>query len=225
MTPTQALTATAPQMREHLAGLTDQQLTDFMAAVEAAEIIETAKPHDLGAAALFYATRLHWPVFPLQPRGKQPLTRRGFHDATLDPEQISAWWAKHPEANIATPTGPVGHGGCGLDVIDVDGPAGVASLAAMRHEHCPPDCSEQRFCDAMAGLPPVLARSATSRDAGFHYWIAATGDGNKTALEPGVDYRGLGGYVVIPPSVGATGRRYAWITRPALPQLDLAGAA
>ena len=33
---------------------------------------------------------------------------------------------------------------------------------------------------------------------------------------PGLDYRGRGGYVAIPPSVGPQQRRYAWITRPAL---------
>jgi len=35
-------------------------------------------------AAVWYATRLKWPVFPIVPGSKEPLTRRGFKDATLD---------------------------------------------------------------------------------------------------------------------------------------------
>jgi hypothetical protein len=45
-------------------------------------------------AALGYAQRLGWPVFPLRPRAKEPLTAHGFKDAATDVEQISAWWEK-----------------------------------------------------------------------------------------------------------------------------------
>ena len=38
-----------------------------------------------------------------------------FHDATLDPDTVRAWWTARPEANIATPTGAPG-----FDVLDVD---------------------------------------------------------------------------------------------------------
>jgi hypothetical protein len=44
-------------------------------------------------------------VFPLRPSSKAPLISsddggRGFHDATIDPEQIHAWWTATPNANI-----------------------------------------------------------------------------------------------------------------------------
>ena len=43
------------------------------------------------AAALQYAAR-GWHVLPLRPRGKQPLTRHGCQEATVDAAAIVAWW-------------------------------------------------------------------------------------------------------------------------------------
>ena len=69
---------------------------------------------DLRAAALGYAAA-GIPVFPCAPGGKTPLTRTGFHAASTDPDLITAWWRRRPDANIATPTGAPG-----FDVLDVD---------------------------------------------------------------------------------------------------------
>ncbi len=44
-------------------------------------------------------------------------------------------------------------------------------------------------------------------------FIAPTGRGNGANIYPHVDFRGKGGYVILPPSIGANGRRYQW-TRP-----------
>lgn len=214
MNPRQALTHEDRDLATHMAGLNDEQLIEFLAAIDAAEIIDRSKPLDLKASALYYAGRLHWPVFPLKPRGKTPLTEHGFKDASLDPEQIRTWWTRWPDANIGTPTG---EHGCGYDIIDIDGRTGITSLAHLKHAHCPPDCSAETFCSALGELPPVIARAMTpgaDNGPGFHYYTRATGDGNTTALEPGIDYRGLGGYVVVAPSVGFNGRKYSWVSRP-----------
>jgi hypothetical protein len=197
--------------------LDDERLIEFLTAVDAAEQIERSKPLNLGASAAYYAQRLHWPVFPLKPRGKTPLTSHGFKDASRDLDVIASWWMRWPDANIGTPTGIEG---CGLDVIDVDGRTGVASMRLLKHALCPEDCSAETFCGSTGELPPIFARSMTpgaDDGPGFHYFIRATGDGNTTAMDPGVDYRGAGGYVVLPPSVGFNGRRYTWAFRPALP--------
>lgn len=129
-------------------------------------------------------------VFPLRPTGKTPLTRNGFKNATTDQVQISDWWAQWPDANIGIPTGHQ------FDVIDIDGPPGLATMYN----------GDQALADELT----ILGIALTSRDGGRHLYVPATGNGNKAALYPGVDYRGTGGYVVAPPSIGANGRRYTW---------------
>ena len=76
----------------------------------------TDEPHtpSLLDAARAYAAR-GWPVFPLVPRDKRPLTQHGVKDATTDPAQLERWWRAHPAANIGLDCG-----GAGLVVIDID---------------------------------------------------------------------------------------------------------
>ena len=80
--------------------------------------------------ALAYARR-GWPVFPCQPGQKIPATPHGFRDATTDPDQITGWFTRHPDRNLAIATGAPGP-----DVLDVDrhGPAGngYAALSRLR---------------------------------------------------------------------------------------------
>lgn len=194
------------------ADLTPQQLSDLYTALEAEDLAAATREIVMADAALWYATTLRWPIFPLREGEKVPLKgSRGFKDATCDVDLIRRWWTAHPEANIAVPTGPRDQGGCGLDVIDIDGPVGNLSYADMRHAHCPPDCCAETFCPAMGDIPPVQAIAHTPH--GRHMWITASGDGNTTSLAPGIDYRGQGGYVVVPPST-IDGKRYQWLERP-----------
>jgi hypothetical protein len=198
------------------------QMSDALAALEAVEILP-AKPINLPAAAMYYVTKLRWPVFPLKPRGKTPLTPNGFKDATLDAEQVRRWWTQHPEANIGVPTGPRTLG-IGLDVIDADGPAGVAAWNRLKHRRCPPDCSSEAFCGADGGFRIVAeaftpGNSSVGRGPGRHVFIPASGRGNAARLhgQP-LDRRGAGGYVVAVPSVNLVGSAYAWITPPKPPE-------
>lgn len=149
---------------------------------------DAARNEPLGCVAARYAAA-GVDVFPLVPGEKRPLTKRGLHDADTDPEQVAAWWARWPQANIGIRTG------IRFDVIDVDGPAGYASLADLRDS---------------GALPEILGRALTSR-GGAHLYVPPTGRGNKAGVYPGIDYRGAGGYVVTPPSFSvATGRRWTW---------------
>lgn len=205
----------------HMATLDDEELSDFLAAIDAAEILSKAKNISHGDAALWYVTNLGWPVFPLKPKTKRPLTDHGFKDATTDVGTVKQWWARWPEANIGVPTGQKEAGGCGFDVIDVDGRLGLASLATLKHSRCAPECTAETFCHATGPLPPIVARAFTPGDPseaahepGRHLFTPAIGSGNTTGALPGIDLRGNGGYVVVPPSVGPSGARYAWITRP-----------
>lgn len=159
---------------------------------EAIERYDNAAPR-LAEAALTYAA-YGWPVFPCKPGGKAPATKHGFKDATTEIEQIKLWWKQTPRANVALATGYY------FDVIDVDA-GGIFNWADLR--------------DDEGWLPDVHGWSNTP-GSGFHVLVAATGSGNGTAVAPHVDYRGLGGYIVAPPSVLSEygGRRYRWSVKP-----------
>jgi hypothetical protein len=50
---------------------------------------------------------------------------------------------------------------------------------------------------------------------GFHAYFAPSGWGNRTRMDGlAIDWRGVGGYVVAPPSLHVSGRRYRWIDGP-----------
>jgi hypothetical protein len=149
-------------------------------------------------AALEYA-RSGIPVFPCNPLDKKPLTPHGFKDATTDEAQIRAWWTQWPNAMIGAPTGPAS----GMWVVDLDldpvkkldGRATLAQLVAQR------------------GPLPDTLRTITPR-GGEHLifnWDPSVDIRNSTGkIGPGIDVRGNGGYVCLPPSKSATGGEYRW---------------
>jgi Bifunctional DNA primase/polymerase, N-terminal len=121
---------------------------------------------------------------------KHPLTRHGVHDATCDPAQLERWWQQWPDANIGLATGVV------FDALDVDGPAGLAALRQLTR------AAELR-------LPGPLVRTG---GGGWHYWFAPTGLGNRPPRGLAhIDWRGVGGAVLAPPSRHATGGTYRWV--------------
>ncbi len=157
------------------------------------------RPPRLLDAALQYAA-WGWPVFPLQPRGKQPATAHGFKDATVDPDRIRAWWTRSPDANIGLPTGQR------FDVIDIDTPDGPITYTQLLAEENP--------ATGVGVIPDTHGHAATA-SGGLHLYVLASGAGNTTRIAPGVDYRGKGGYVVAPPStLGQPGRSWSWIEHP-----------
>ena len=80
---------------------------------------------DLAEMALRYA-RQGWPIFPVKPHDKQPLTFDGFKSATTDEATITKWWTTWPDANIATVPGR-----CGMVVLDLDGPEGEGAAQQL----------------------------------------------------------------------------------------------
>ncbi len=126
------------------------------------------------------------PVFPCEPDGKRPLTRRGFLDASSDRVQIASWWSRTPDANIGVPTGATS----GVVVVDVDVHGPVDGRAAWRR------ASEAGLVDG-AGL---LVRTPTG---GAHAYFPATPGVQQRswqAATAGIDFRGDGGYIIAPPS-------------------------
>ena len=144
-------------------------------------------------AARRYAA-LGYKVFPCIPGEKAPLTSHGFQDATTDPAQIEAWWTKHPEANIGTPT-------AGLLVIDVDG----------ADNPWPEDPAMARdLARAAVSLTPHGGRHYIFRQPEGKAWKNTAG-----VLAPRVDTRANGGYILLPPSV-VDGKPYRWAEATAL---------
>ena len=150
------------------------------------------RPATLAEQALAYA-QAGLMVFRLSAGSKVPLAgSRGLHDGSCDVGRIASLWRQMPQANIGLATGHK------VDVVDLDGPEGAIWWAHLE------------VADPTAELAPgipVLGTVSTPR--GTHIYIPATGRGNRAAMAPQVDYRGLGGYVVAPPSVVA-GVTYRW---------------
>ena len=138
------------------------------------------------------------PVFPCEPGAKRPLTRNGHWDATTDPRVIERWWKRWPSANVGIPTGEKS----GVVVLDVDVDGGPESLSRLER----------------VGVPvPKTARARTG-GGGIHLFFRyprGTEIRNSTGLlGPGLDVRGEGGYVVVPPS--RTQSSYQWVDSSAL---------
>lgn len=154
------------------------------------------------SAALAYAAR-GLPVFPCNPLNKQPMTARGFKDATTDAFQVRKWWGQWPQAMIGIPTGRVS----GFWVLDIDedkerGKFGLASLAEMGH-----DVSE--LMDTAVSV---------TGSGGYHMLFRWSEDqpltNSRGALKSFLDVRGEGGYIVAAGSVRGDGRRYRWLNPP-----------
>jgi len=145
-------------------------------------------------AALAYADRFGWWVFPIKPGRKEPLTQHGCLDATSDAETICEWWTRWPAANVG-----IACGQSGLVVIDID-PAkgGEESWSDLCQRHSIDDNTVISLTGA-GGQHFVFTNpnGADIRNSVGH-------------LGPGVDVRGNGGYIVAPPSIHPNGREYAW---------------
>jgi putative DNA primase/helicase len=155
-------------------------------------------------AAGGYAAR-GWPVFPVHSiadgvctcgkadcgsPAKHPLTPHGFKDATTDPATIAEWAARWPFANVALVTGGA------FVVLDIDPRnRGTESLDALTATH---------------GALPETVETITG-GGGRHIFFSSPADPLRSGqLAPGVDFKAAGGYVVAPPSLHASGRRYEW---------------
>lgn len=147
--------------------------------------------------ALYYAS-LGLAVFPIKPKGKEPLTAHGFKDATWNTQQIESWWTQWPSANIGIATGSRSGGILVID-LDIDENRGIdgrETLKAWEAEY--------------GKLPENTWLSITGR-GGYHYFYRIQGEiKNRAGLYDGVDIRGDGGYIVAPPSIHPNGRGYEW---------------
>jgi hypothetical protein len=140
--------------------------------------------------------RTGWSIFPLRPRDKRPLTTHGLDDATTNLDTIRRWWTKTPDANIGLNCGK-----SGLVVVDLDKRAehdGLAEWATLTGKH---------------HLNPHTSTSLTGGGGQHLLFKVPPGVEIKNSagkLAPGIDVRGEGGYIVLPPSIHPSGKPYAW---------------
>lgn len=140
---------------------------------------------DLSAAATRLA-QLNIPVFPCAPNGKRPLTARGFHDASTDPDHVRGWWLRNPAANIGIPTGLRS----GVLVVDVDVHGADSGFVAFDRARS-------------LGLVDGWGWLTRTPSGGLHaYFPPVSGVEQRSWQVPGqhIDFRGDGGYVIAPPS-------------------------
>ena len=124
-----------------------------------------------------------WPVFPCQAGQKTPATAHGHLDATTEPRQITAWFGRHPDWNLAIATGAPGP-----DVLDVDdhGPAGNGYAAFARLSR--------------AGLVDGAMAYVRTPSGGLHAYFTGSAQRNGHLAAHHLDFRSRGGYVLAPPS-------------------------
>jgi hypothetical protein len=155
----------------------------------AAALVE-AQEMPLRKAAPYLASN-GWPIYPCTPGGKVPLTGHGLTDATTDAQQVERWWSQWPTANIAVATGTKS----GFDVVDVD-------LREKRSGYPAFHNATERF-----GLEKWMIRVLTP-SGGMHYFHPSPEhrvQRNWVCGDAAIDFRGAGGAVILPPSVGACG--------------------
>lgn len=133
------------------------------------------------------------PVFPTGD-DKRPLTQNGFYDASTDPDTIRALF-KQAGARLYGIGGRMGRDS-GIFAVDADtyksGAAGEAALAYV-------DMLTKR-----GDLP--LTRVHATMNGGRHYLYKATEFPN-CKPSSGVEVKGEGGYIVLPPTPGYTVER------------------
>jgi hypothetical protein len=146
-----------------------------------------------------------YPVFPVcSPRmgrhdhgqkpctnpGKRPLVSWEPYQSRLPSEdEVRSWWSHWPTANIGMATGVRS----GVVVLDCD------SVEARQ---------EALSAGGLDKTPAVW----TGKPGGVHFWLEHPIDEvrNFARRLPGLDFRGDGGYVLLPPSVHASGASYRW---------------
>jgi hypothetical protein len=130
------------------------------------------------------AIALGVPVFPCDAH-KRPLTAHGFKDATAEPAAIRRMFQNPNAVMIGVPTGAI----VGWVVVDVDVKDGAQGAAWL-------DANSHRM---------VQTRTIRTGSGGLHLYFRWPGQPIKNSaskIAPGIDVRGDGGYVIVPPSPG-----------------------
>jgi len=135
------------------------------------------------------------PVFPCG-KDKKPLVAwADFQKRIPTVDEVREWWTKWPEANIGMPTGKLS----GISVVDIDPKNGGTVPEGM----------------------PTMTTVVKTGSGGWHYYYKHA-DGVRNTDErgtgfKGVDIRGDGGFVIVPPSITNIGSYEVIVEEPLIP--------
>jgi putative DNA primase/helicase len=129
--------------------------------------------------------------------GKHPMTKHGVHDASVDRDQVRAWWKESPNANIGIAPGSE----TGILVLDIDPRnKGKETLARLKKELGP-------LPDTVTALTGGGGRHLIFKHPSFS--IRKDTSGKIFGL--GVDVLSDGCIMIAPPSMHASGNPYRWV--------------
>jgi hypothetical protein len=148
---------------------------EFMESLDNNILLQVLNYHALG-----------WSVFPVG-TDKKPLIKWNIYQTQCASEdQVKAWWAQWPGANIGVATGKISN----IVVVDVEAGGDISDLPA--------------------------SVSSKTGGGGWHYFYKYPGVEvkNRTRIKLLTDIRGDGGYAVLPPSTHKSGKQYEWVVSP-----------
>ncbi len=138
-------------------------------------------------ASLEYLSK-GWSVFPVNPTDKKPIVDwKQYQDRLSTVEELNDWWTKWPWANIGLVTGRLS----GVSAVDVD----------------------PRHGGTIDNLPDTV-KSQTGGGGSHNFYQYNPNVHSQNGIKDGFDLKSDGGYVILPPSVHASGNKYTWITPP-----------
>lgn len=135
-----------------------------------------------------------WSVIPVRAGTKKALVKwEPFEKKRPTEEQLQSWWKKWPDAQLAVITGKIS----GFVAVDFDSPEAVEAF-------------ESTICQL-----PATIRQETGKPNHFHYLFQYPPDTDRlpnfARRMDDVDFRGDGGYILVPPSVHPNGKQYQWM--------------
>jgi hypothetical protein len=139
-------------------------------------------------AALNYAEKFS--VIPIRPDKKPFIKWEPYQTKKATSYEIREWWDRWPSAMVGIVTGEFS----GIFVIDCDTVEGGKAILKLIPENL---------------LYPIV----TTPRGGWHLWFLYPAGSRitvGTAIMPGVDFRGEGGYIIAPPSCNGDGKAYSW---------------
>ncbi len=130
--------------------------------------------------------------------GKHPmraLAPNGVNSGSTDLGVIKDWVNRGRQANWAICTGHALKSGGYLVGLDIDPRNyGDETLGAIEAQH---------------GKLPNTARVITG-GGGYHYYFKSPHPQSCRVAAPGIDFKATGGYLLSPPSLHQSGKRYVW---------------